>query len=392
MDYFLNEQQIMVRDLARRIAREKIAPVAAQYDESEEFAWPIMKVLAESDLFGIYIPEQYGGLGGGILDMCVVTEELSRACGAIALGYASSALGALPIMISGSEEQKKKYLPEIASGRKLAAFCLTEAGAGSDATAIQTTARKEGDSSSPGGGKYILNGTKQWITNAGEAEIYTVIAMTDKKKGVRGASAFIVEKGTKGMEFGKKEKKMGIRASATREVIFTDCEVPAANLISREGMGFIAALKTLDTSRPGVAAQAVGMAQGAFDHALNYARTRVQFGQPVTGFQAVQHMIADMGTQIEAARALTYAVARMVDSGAKSISRESAMAKLFASDMAMKVTTDAVQLMGGYGYMRDYPVEKFMRDAKITQIYEGTNQIQRNVIAANLIKESLQKD
>ncbi|MDT8286607.1 MAG: acyl-CoA dehydrogenase family protein [Elusimicrobiales bacterium] len=385
MDYFLNEQQIMVRDLARRIAREKIAPVAAQYDESEEFAWPIMKVLAESDLFGIYIPEQYGGLGGGIMEMCVVTEELSRACGAIALGYASSALGALPIMISGSEEQKKKYLPEIASGRKLAAFCLTEAGAGSDATAIQTTARKEGD-------KYILNGTKQWITNAGEAEIYTVIAMTDRKKGVRGASAFIVEKGTKGMEFGKKEKKMGIRASATREVIFTDCEVPATNLISREGMGFIAALKTLDTSRPGVAAQAVGMAQGAFDHALNYARTRVQFGQPITGFQAVQHMIADMGTQIEAARALTYAVARMVDSGAKSISRESAMSKLFASDMAMKVTTDAVQLMGGYGYMRDYPVEKFMRDAKITQIYEGTNQIQRNVIAANLIKESLQKD
>lgn len=385
MDYFLNEQQTMVRDLARRIAREKIAPVAAQYDESEEFAWPIMKILAESDLFGIYIPEQYGGLGGGIMEMCVVTEELSRACGAIALGYASSALGALPIMISGSEEQKKKYLPEIASGRKLAAFCLTEAGAGSDATAIQTTARKEGD-------KYILNGTKQWITNAGEAEIYTVIAMTDKKKGVRGASAFIVEKGTKGMEFGKKEKKMGIRASATREVIFTDCEIPAANLISREGMGFIAALKTLDTSRPGVAAQAVGMAQGAFDHALNYARTRVQFGQPITGFQAVQHMIADMGTQIEAARALTYAVARMVDSGAKSISRESAMSKLFASDMAMKVTTDAVQLMGGYGYMRDYPVEKFMRDAKITQIYEGTNQIQRNVIAANLIKESLQKD
>ncbi|KAF0127532.1 MAG: butyryl-CoA dehydrogenase [Elusimicrobia bacterium] len=385
MDYFLNEQQVMVRDLARRIAREKIAPVAAQYDESEEFAWPIMKILAESDLFGIYIPEQYGGLGGGIMEMCVVTEELSRACGAIALGYASSALGALPIMISGSEEQKKKYLPEIASGRRLAAFCLTEAGAGSDATAIQTTARKEGD-------KYILNGTKQWITNAGEAGIYTVIAMTDRKKGVRGASAFIVEKGARGMEFGKKEKKMGIRASATREVIFTDCEVPAANLISREGMGFIAALKTLDTSRPGVAAQAVGMAQGAFDHALNYARTRVQFGQPITGFQAVQHMIADMGTQIEAARALTYAVARLVDSGAKSISRESAMSKLFASDMAMKVTTDAVQLMGGYGYMRDYPVEKFMRDAKITQIYEGTNQIQRNVIAANLIKESLQKD
>ncbi|HCC49189.1 MAG TPA: acyl-CoA dehydrogenase, partial [Elusimicrobia bacterium] len=232
---------------------------------------------------------------------------------------------------------------------------------------------------------------KQWITNAGEAEIYTVIALTDKSRGVRGASAFIVEKGTKGMEFGKKEKKMGIRASATREVIFTDCEVPAANLISKEGMGFIVALKTLDTSRPGVAAQAVGIAQGALDCALDYSRTRVQFGAPISSFQAIQHMLADMGTQVEAARALAYAVARLVDSGAKSVSKESAMAKLFASDVAMKVAVDAVQIMGGYGYMRDYPVEKFMRDAKITQIYEGTNQIQRNVIASNMIKETLKK-
>ncbi|MEI7529635.1 MAG: acyl-CoA dehydrogenase family protein, partial [Elusimicrobiota bacterium] len=224
--------------------------------------------------------------------------------------------------------------------------------------------------------------------NAGEAEIYTVIAITDKTKGIRGASAFIVEKGTKGMEFGKKEKKMGIRASATREVIFTDCEIPAANLLSKEGMGFIVALKTLDTSRPGVAAQAVGIAQGALDHALDYARTRVQFGAPISSFQAIQHMLADMGTQLEAARALTYATARMADSGAKAMSKDSAMAKLFASDMAMKVTTDAVQILAGYGYMRDYPVEKYMRDAKITQIYEGTNQIQRNVIAANMLKEA----
>jgi butyryl-CoA dehydrogenase len=384
MDYFISEQQSMIRDLARKIADEKIKPVAAQYDETEEFAWPIMKILAESDLFGVYIPEAYGGLGGGIMDMCLVTEELSRACGGIALGYAGTGLGTLPILLHGSEEQKKKYLPGIASGKRLAAFCLTEAEAGSDAANMKTTARKEGD-------KYILNGTKQWITNAGEAEIYTVIALTDKAKGVRGASAFIVEKGTKGMEFGKKEKKMGIRASATREVIFTDCEVPAANLISREGMGFIVAMKTLDTSRPGVAAQAVGIAQGALDHAVDYSRTRVQFGAPISSFQAVQHMLADMGTQVEAARALTYSVARMVDAGVKSVSKESAMAKLFASDVAMKVAVDAVQILGGYGYMRDYPVEKYMRDAKITQIYEGTNQIQRNVIAANMIKETLKK-
>ena len=384
MDYFLTEQQVMIRDLARKIAQEKIKPVAAHYDETEEFAWPIMKILAESDLFGVYLPEAYGGLGGGIMDMCLVTEELSRACGGIALGYGGTGLGTLPILLHGSDEQKKRFLPDIAAGKRLAAFCLTEAEAGSDAGSIKTTARKEGD-------KYILNGTKQWITNAGEAEIYTVIALTDKTKGVRGASAFIVEKGAKGMEFGKKEKKMGIRASATREVIFTDCEVPAANLISREGMGFIVALKTLDTSRPGVAAQAVGIAQGALDHALDYSRTRVQFGAPISSFQAIQHMLADMGTQVEAARALTYAVARLVDSGAKSVSKESAMAKLFASDTAMKVAVDAVQILGGYGYMRDYPVEKYMRDAKITQIYEGTNQIQRNVIAANMIKETLKK-
>jgi len=384
MDYLLTEQQTMIRDLARKIAQEKIKPVAAHYDETEEFAWPIMKILADSDLFGVYLPEQYGGLGGGIMDMCLVTEELSRACGGIALGYAGTGLGTLPILLHGSEEQKKKYLPDIAKGKRLAAFCLTEAEAGSDAGSIKTTARKEGD-------KYILNGTKQWITNAGEAEIYTVIAITDKTKGIRGASAFIVEKGTKGMEFGKKEKKMGIRASATREVIFTDCEIPAANLISKEGMGFIVALKTLDTSRPGVASQAVGIAQGALDCALEYSRTRVQFGQPISSFQAIQHMLADMGTQLEAARALTYATARMSDSGAKAMSKDSAMSKLFASEMAMKVTTDAVQILGGYGYMRDYPVEKYMRDAKITQIYEGTSQIQRNVIAANMIKETLKK-
>jgi len=382
MDYLLTEQQTMIRDLARKVAREKIKPIAAKYDETEEFAWDIVKVLVDSDLFGVYIPEQYGGLGGGVMDMCLVAEELSKACGGIALGFAATALGTFPILLYGSEEQKKRYLPDIAKGKKLASFCITEAEAGSDAGSIRTTARKDG-------GHYILNGTKQWITNAGEADIYTVIAMTDKTKGARGASAFIVEKGMKGVDFGKKEKKLGIRASATREVILTDCRVPKENLISKEGMGFIVAMKTFDNSRPGVAAQALGIAQGAFDHAIEYARKRVQFGAPISSFQAIQHMLADMATQIEASRALVYATARMVDSGAKSVAKESAMAKMFASDVAMKVTVDAIQIFGGYGYMRDYPIEKYMRDAKITQIYEGTNQIQRNVIAANLIKESL---
>ena len=382
MDYLFTESQKMIQELARKIAKEKIAPVAAEYDEKEEFPWPIMKCLSESDLFGVYIEEKYGGTGGGGVELAIVTEELSKACGGIAVCFAATALGTYPIILYGSEEQKKKYLPDLASGKKLAAFGLTEAGAGSDAGAIATTAKKDGD-------YYILNGTKQWITNGGEAEIYTVVAMTDKKKGPRGASAFIVEKGAPGFTFGKKEKKLGIRASATRELIFTDCRVHKDNLLGREGMGFIVAMKTFDQSRPGVAAQAVGIAQGALDHAVKYAKERVQFGKPISSFQAIQHMLADMATQTEAARALVYATARLLDSGATNISKPSAMAKLFASDVAMKVTTDAVQILGGYGYMRDYPVEKYMRDAKITQIYEGTNQIQRNVIALELIKESL---
>jgi len=382
MDYLLTEEQKMIRDLARQIADEKIRPVAAEYDEKEEFPWPIMKVIADSDLFGVYIEEQYGGTGGGVMDLSLVVEEFSKACGGIAVSYAASALGTYPIILYGSEEQKKKYLPDIASGKRLGAFGLTEAGAGSDAGAVSTTARKEGD-------YYILDGVKQWITNGGEAEIYTVIAITDKTKGSRGASAFIVEKGTPGFEFGKKEKKLGIRASSTRELIFTNCKVPKENLIGKEGLGFIVAMKTFDKSRPGVAAQAVGIAQGALDHAVRYAKERVQFGKPISSFQGIQFMMADMGTEVEAARALVYSAARMVDSGAKDISKVSAMAKMFASDVAMRVTTDAVQIFGGYGYMLDYPFEKYMRDAKITQIYEGTNQIQRSVIASALIKETI---
>jgi len=384
MDYLFTEEQVMIRDLACQIAEEKIRPVAAKYDEGKEFPWPIVKVLAESDLFGIYIPEEYGGTGGGVTELAIATEELSKACGGIALAFAATALGTYPILLYGSDEQKKKYIPEIAKGKKLAAFAITEAEAGSDAGSTRTTAKKDGD-------HYIINGTKQWITNGGDAEIYTVIAMTDKSKGARGASAFIVEKGTPGFEFGKKEDKMGIRGSSTRELVFTDCRVPKENLLSREGMGFIVAMKTFDNSRPGVAAQAVGIAQGAFDLALKYAHQRHQFGQPISSFQGIQFMLADMATQIEAARALVISSARMIDSGVKDVAKVSAMAKMYASDVAMKVTVDCVQIYGGYGYMRDYPVEKYMRDAKITQIYEGTNQIQRSIIASSLIKGLIKK-
>jgi butyryl-CoA dehydrogenase len=380
MDYFLSEEQLMIKELAAQIAREKVLPVRAELDEREEFPWEIMRVLGEADMFGLYIPEEYGGLGGGILDNCLAIEELSRVCIAVSVSFAASGLGAYPILLYGNAEQKQKYLPPVASGKSLAAFGLTEPNAGSDAGGIQTTAVKDGDS-------YILNGTKQWITNGGEAEIYSVIAMTDRSRGARGASAFIVEKGTPGFKFGKKEKKMGIRASATRELIFEDCRIPAANLLAREGMGFIVTMKTLDKSRPGIAAQGVGLSQGAIDEAATYARSRVQFGKPIAAQQAIQHMLADMTTQTEAARALLYAGCKFLDSNPKSISKEAAMVKLFATDTAMKVTTDAVQIMGGYGYMREYPVEKMMRDAKILQIYEGTNQIQRNVIGLELIKE-----
>ncbi|MCJ7545763.1 MAG: acyl-CoA dehydrogenase family protein [Deltaproteobacteria bacterium] len=381
MDYFLTEEQRMLKELARKIAEEKVLPVRAELDEKEEFPWEIMNICAEAGLFGVSLPEEYGGFGGGVFENCVVIEELSRACIGVSVSFAGSGLGAYPILLYGTEEQKKRYLPEIASGKRLGAFGATEANAGSDVAGMQTTARKDGDG-------YILNGTKQWITNGGEAEIYSVFAVTDRKKGPRGISGFIVEKDTKGFSFGKKEKKLGIRTSATRELVFEDCRIPKENLIGgREGIGLILILKTFDMSRPSIGAQAVGLAQGAFETAARYTRERVQFGQKIISFQAVQHMLADMATQIEAARALVYAVARYVDSNPRSFSKESAMTKLFPSDMAMRVTVDAVQVLGGYGYMRDFPVEKMMRDAKILQIYEGTNQIQRNNIAVELIKD-----
>jgi butyryl-CoA dehydrogenase len=353
-------------------------------DKKGEFPHEVMKALADSDLFGVYLPEKYGGFGGGVFELCLVTEELSKACGGIAVSFAASALGTYPILLFGSEQQKKKYIPDLASGEKIAAFALTEPEAGSDVTNVSTTAKKEGD-------HYILNGTKHFITNGSVADTYVVIASTNKEKGARGTSAFIVEKGTEGFTFGKKEDKLGIRASVTSELIFNDCKIHEENLLGREGMGFIETMKTFDISRPGVAAQALGIASGALDLAVSYAKERRQFGKAISSFQGIQFMFADMATEIEAARALIYSVARMIDAGASKVAMESAMTKLYASDVAMKVTTDCVQIYGGYGYMREYPIEKYMRDAKITQIYEGTNQIQRDIIAANLIKQSRKK-
>lgn len=380
MDYFLTEEQEMIRELCQQIAEERIKPVRAELDEKEEFPAEIMKALAQADLFGIIIPEEYGGLGGGCMENVIAVEELSRVCLGVSTSYAASFLGAYPIILFGNEAQKEKYLTQIASGEQLAAFALTESASGSDAGSIQTRAEKDGD-------EYVINGSKQWITNGGKAGIYSVVAITDPNKGARGASAFIVEEGDPGFSYGKKETKLGIRASITSELIFNNCRIPADRVLAREGMGFVVAMRTLDQSRPGVGAQAVGVAQGALDEAAAFARVRKQFDKPIITFQAVAHMLADMATNIEAARALVYAVARFVDTGAKDISKVSAMSKLFATDMAMQVTTDAVQVMGGHGYMREYPVEKMMRDAKILQIYEGTNQIQRNVIGQELNKE-----
>ncbi|MCF7920443.1 MAG: acyl-CoA dehydrogenase family protein [Candidatus Cloacimonetes bacterium] len=380
MDYFLTEDQLELQELAKQIAEEKIKPVRAKYDEEKSFPHEIVEIFRQTDLYSVLVPEEYGGISGKITDLSIVMEELSCVCGGIALAFGGSGLGMDPILLAGSEEMKKKWLPLIATGEKLAAFALTEANAGSDAGGIETTAENKGD-------HYIVNGTKQWITGGGEADIYTVFAMTNKEKGPRGASCFILEKGMEGFSFGKKEDKLGIRGSATTELIMDNVIVPRENLVGKEGSGFMTAMKTFDVSRPMVGSQAVGIARGAFEEAARYSKQRKQFGKPIASFQAIQFMLADMATQIEAARALIRQTARMIDSGAKKFAKESAMCKVFASDVAMKVTVDAVQILAGYGYMKEYPVEKMMRDAKITQIYEGTNQIQRNIIASNLLKE-----
>jgi alkylation response protein AidB-like acyl-CoA dehydrogenase len=384
VNYFLTEEQQMIVDLARQIAVEKIIPVRAKLDENEEFPWDIMKDMAQADLFGLYIPEEYGGFAKGCFENCLALEQLAYGCIAVTTTFAASALGGYPILLFGSDEQKARYLPDIAAGKRLVAFGLTEANAGSDAARIQTTAVEDGD-------HWVLNGTKQWITSGGEAEIYTIVAMTNKNKGARGATAYILEKGDPGFSFGKKERKMGLNASSTRELIFNECRIPKDRMLGRKGQGFIMAMRTLDLARPGIGAIAVGLAQAALDEAVKYARQRIQFGQPIISFQALQHMLADMATKIEASRALVYSIARTIDEGTKDTAKMSAMAKLFATDMAMQVTTDAVQILGGYGYMKSYPVEKMMRDAKILQIYEGTNQILRNVIGKALNKEYAKK-
>ena len=379
-DLGLTELQLEIKNTCREIGEKKILPVREKYDAEGIFPTDIAKDFADAGLFGLFIPEEFGGMGGGTMDMVVAVEELSKYCAGIALSLFGTALGTLPILLCGSEEQKRKYLPRIAEGT-IAAFALTEANAGSDAAGVRTTAVEDGDC-------YVLNGTKQWITNGGEADIYTVCAMTDPGRGARGASFFIVEKGTPGFSFGKKENKMGIRASATRELVFQDCRVPKENLIWGRGRGFFVAMKTLDQSRPSVAAQALGIAEGALECAVRYSRERRQFGQPLCANQGYLFMLSDMATKVEAAKALVYRCAQAMDAGLKDFSKISAMAKCYASDVAMSVTTDAVQALGGYGYMKEYPVEKMMRDAKITQIYEGTNQIQRDVIGKALIKEA----
>jgi butyryl-CoA dehydrogenase len=375
-------QQIDLRNRARELADTVMRPVAAKYDVEQTYPWEVQQAIKQAGLSGAWIPKQYGGLGGGVLDLCIVVEEFSRACGGMGVGFAVNALGSFPIIVGGTDEQKERWLPPVAAGEKLVAFGLSEKEAGSDAGSMTTRAERDGDS-------YVLNGEKKWNTGGAVASLNTIFAVTEPGRGARGVSAFLVEEGTPGYRIGKHEDKMGIRCVPVVEIHLDDCRVPAENLLGgQEGRGFKHAMITLDRARPGVAAQAVGLAQGALDLALQYTHERQQFGQSVSSFQGVQWMLADMATQIEAARALVHHAARTIDSGHKHITKVSAMCKLMATDVAMKVTTDAVQLFGGYGYCKDYPIEKYMRDAKITQIYEGTNQIQRLVIARNLLREA----
>ena len=383
MEHQLNETQKEIVKLAREIAEKEIVPVRAKLDRDEIFPRDILRTISGAGLTAVFIPEEYDGLGGGMMDLCLVTEELSRACLGVSTSYGAIALGTLPVLLSGSDEVKRLVLPKVASGEWIAAFCLTESEAGSDAFSMRTRAVRDGE-------EYVISGTKQWITNGGEAEFYTVVTMTDPAKGARGASAFLVEADRAGISFGKREDKLGIRASSTREVIFDSVRVPAGHRLGREGSGFILTIRTLERARVAVGAQGVGLAAGALDAAVSYARERKQFGKPIAAFQAIGHMLADMAMRVETARALVYAAARTIDTGTSDFAMESSMAKVVGSDAAMAVALDAVQVFGGYGYMRDYPVEKMLRDAKILQIYEGTNQIQRNEISQVLVKRSAQ--
>ena len=376
--FYLSEDQRMIGDLARKIARERIAPRAAHYDETETYPEESIRALMDAGLYGIWLPEEYGGTDMGCLALALVCEEIAWACAATATQYLDQPLGGLPILLAGTEEQKKKYLPRLATGEMLAAYSLSEPGAGSDAAGLRTTAVRQGD-------HYVLNGSKQWCTNGDHADVIVVFATVDPKLRAKGVTAFLVDKGMPGFSVGKKEKKLGIRASPTVALHFTDCPVPVDQRLGEEGEGFRIAMQTLDVTRPATGAMAVGIGQAALDAAVAYARERQQFGQAIAAFQGVQFMLADMAMQVHAARLMVHHAARQVDAGIRSNTYEASMAKCWAGDAAMKVATDAVQVFGGYGYTREYPVERFMRDAKIMQIYEGTNQIQRVVIARELL-------
>jgi alkylation response protein AidB-like acyl-CoA dehydrogenase len=379
----LNDEQRAIRELVRTIAREKVAPRAAEIDKTAEFPWDVVEVFRENDLFGVMYDEEYGGIGESSLMALVTIEELSKVCATSGLIIAVQELGSLGIKLAGTEEQKQRFLPKLASGEWLAAYALTEPGSGSDSAAMRTTARLDGD-------VYVLSGGKRFITSAGIASVYVVFAKTDPAKGHPGISAFVVEADAPGFEVGRIEPKMGIKGSTTGEIFFNDCRIPAANLLGEEGGGFKLAMRILDRSRPGIGAQGLGLAQGATDYAVEYAKSRETMGRPIGQHQLIAGMLADMETKCEAARGLLYKVGQMIDEGdtGPELTKLSAMAKLYCTDVAMDVTTDAVQVLGGYGYIQEYPVERMMRDAKITQIYEGTNQIQRLVIAREMLKEN----
>jgi alkylation response protein AidB-like acyl-CoA dehydrogenase len=379
----LTEEQREIRDLVRTLARERVAPRAAEIDKSAEFPWDMVELLREQELFGLPFDEEHGGTGTGALMVLVAIEELSKVCATTGLLLAVQELGSLGIKLAGTDEQKGRWLPRLASGEWLPAYALTEAGSGSDSAAMRTEARREGD-------EYVINGSKRFITNAGVAGLYVVFAKTDPEAGHAGISAFVVEADAPGFEVGRIEPKMGIKGSTTGEIFFDDCRIPVGNLLGEEGEGFRIAMRILDRSRPGIGAQGLGLAQGATDYALEYAKGRETMGKPIAQHQLIAATLADMETKCEAARGLLYKCGQMIDEGADGpeLTKISAMSKLFCTDVAMEVTTDAVQILGGYGYIQEYPVERMMRDAKITQIYEGTNQIQRLVIAREMLKEN----
>jgi alkylation response protein AidB-like acyl-CoA dehydrogenase len=377
----LTDEQREIREFVRTIARDRIAPRAAEIDESAEFPSDMVELFREYDILGLPFDERYGGTGTGALMVLVAVEEISKVCATTGLILAVQELGSLALRLAGTDEQKQRFLPRLASGEWLAAYALTEPGSGSDSAAMRTEARRDGDG-------YVLNGSKRFITNAGVAGLYTVFAKTDPSAGHAGISCFAVEADAPGLEIGRIEPKMGIKGSTTGEVFFNDCRVPEDNLIGEEGEGFKIAMRVLDRSRPGIGAQALGIAQGATDYALEYAKSRETMGKPIAEHQLVAAKLADMETKCEAARGLLYKVGLMMEEDAPDLTKYSAMAKLLCSDVAMEVTTEAVQILGGYGYMKEYPVERMMRDAKITQIYEGTNEIQRLVIAREMVKET----